>query len=277
MANIFPIVGTFSIDKNKPEHYWTLGKSDKPVLLLIPGYSGNHVDLLTFAHLLTDKYSVLIPDLPGWNESPRFNKKLTIHNYALYLKALLDYLHISSVTIVGHCMGGTLSIEITYLFPDLVNNLFLISVPYLHGTWGEKMFLHLAGLSENSPREFRRVFFLWRTRFINILLSFVVLQFKHFRRKLKYIQVSTAGRKKEKEDAVEENWVSLIHYDYQKVKSLTLPVHVIYGVKDLYVSESQSIKFFKLVPKATLDPIEAAGHLAPLETPQTLANIILRY
>lgn len=267
----------FSPDGKILDKYWILGNTEKPPLLFIPGFTGTHSDLLEVAEFLENDYHIIIPELPGWGESQRYSKRLTIHNYALYLKALLDAIKIKNITLVGHCMGATLAIELAHLYPDLAKDVILVSTPFREGLLSQKLFLHLADLSEHSPRRLRPLFFLWRSRMFSVPVSLIVLRYKSYRKKLRAIHSLFINQPLEDEEVVEENWISLMHYHYSKIKQIKVPIHFIHGEKDMLVGKNQAIKLFSMVPGATIDFIPDAGHIPPSETPQSLATLILKY
>lgn len=267
----------FSFDGKTRDYYWVVGDKENPPLLLIPGFTGTHTDLLLLASLLKEQYFVIVPDLPGWGKSPRFPELLTIHNYAKYILHLLQQLQIDSLTLCGHCMGATLAIEIATIDPSMVEEVILISTPYLKGTMSQKMFVVLANMSDHAPKTLRRIFFLWRNRIIGIPLDIYLIKVKSLRKKLHFILRRLMTQQQQHEDAVEEAWSSLVHYDYAKVKNITSKVHLIQGSDDPLVSLKQTAKFHSLIPTATLDIIPHSGHMPPVETPQSLAHIILKY
>src|ERR1035437_746347 len=113
---------------------WTTGDKSNPSLLVVPGFTGTHTDLMHIAESLAQKYFVIVVDMPGWGESPRLPDELSVENYAAYIKSLIDQLKISKITYFGHCMGATLGIEFANKFPASLKELFLLSAPYLGGT-----------------------------------------------------------------------------------------------------------------------------------------------
>lgn len=267
----------FSPDGKTKDRYWVLGDREKPPLLFIPGFTGTHSDLLEVTEFLKKDYHIIIPELPGWGISPRITKRLTIHNYALYLKALLDFIHIKNIILVGHCMGATVAIELAYLYPDVPKEVILISTPFRDGLLSQKLFIHLADLSEHSPKRLRRLFFLWRSRAIALPIGFLTLKFRSYRKRLKSLHHLFTYQPTEPEDSVEESWTSLMHYHYSKIKHIKAPIHFIHGEKDMLVGIKQAIKLFSMVPGATIDLIPDAGHIPPSETPHSLATLILKY
>lgn len=268
---------TFSMDGKTNDYYWVLGNKNNPPLLLIHGYTGTHNDLLEFADHLREKYFVIVPDLPGWGKSPRFPDTLSIENYAVYLKSLLDSLKIHKTTIVGHCMGTAISIELAYRYPTIAEKIILISTPYITGTMNEKVFLHLANVTQHSPKRIRRIFFIWRSRLIVIPLGFYFIKVRGFKKKLRLMKHYIKIQPFQKEDTVEENFESGIHYKYEKVKLIKSPIHLIHGYDDVIINRDDAIKFHQLIPSSTIEFIPHAGHVPPMETPQSLATLILRY
>ena len=174
-------------------------------------------------------------------------------------------------------MGATLSIEFTFHYQKMVDRLYLISTPYMHGTLSEDLFLHLAHASNHSPKYLRRFFFLWRSRPLTIPLSFFVLKFRSFRKIIRITLKNSSLQAKQNEDAVEENWISLITFNYAKLTKIKIPIVLFFGKEDILISKSQAHKLQELNPDSKLYFIPRAGHLPPVETPQTLANLIMGY
>lgn len=268
---------TFLFDGKIEDHYWVVGNPKNPPLLLIHGFTGTHRNLLEMTEKLKEHFFVIVPDLPGWGASPRFAEHLTIHNYAKYLKELLDSIPIKKISIVGHCMGATLAIEFTYLYPEMVKKLILVSTPYLEGTMSSALFKHFSQWANHSPKKLRRLFYFWRFRGFGFPFAMVAMKYRTWHKKLKIEAEALADQSREHEDSVEEGWYSLVHYDYEKVKKITMPVHLLHGDEDILVSPEQAVKLQKLFPKATLDFLPHAGHVPPVETPQTLDSYIVKY
>ncbi len=266
-----------SYDGKTQDRYWVLGNREKPPLLFIPGFTGTHSDLLEVTEFLEKDFRIYIAELPGWGESPRITKRLTIHNYALYLKALVDFIKIKDITLVGHCMGATVAIELAYLYPDVVKKVILISTPYRKGLLSQKLFVHLADLSEHAPKRFKPLFFLWRSRIVAIPTGVITLKFRSYKKKFRSLRHLFTYQPTEPEDSVEENWTSLMHYHYSKIKHIHAPIHFIHGEKDMLVSVNQAVKLYDMVKGATIDFIPDAGHIPPSETPESLATLILKY
>lgn len=267
----------FSPDGRTLDKYWVLGNPHKPPLLFIPGFTGTHSDLLDVAEFLENDYHIIIPEMPGWGESERLGGKLTIHNYAKYLKKLLETIEVKNVTVVGHCMGATVAIELVYLYPHLAKNIILVSTPFRKGQMTQSLFLHLADMSVHAPQPLKPLFYFWRSRTLSIPVSFFTLKFRSTRKKLHSLHHLFTYQPTEPEESVEECWTSLMHFNYNKIKKIKVPIHFIHGEKDMLVNKDHAIKLFSMAQGATIDFIPDAGHIPPSETPQSLATLILKY
>lgn len=257
--------------------YWVEGNSKNPPLILLSGFTGTHGDLLALARLLKNKYFLIIPEFPGWGETPKNHSTFTITSYAHVIEEIVKENTYNKITLVGHCMGTLVALEYAYEFPNSVEKLFLISVPYQEGTVGQIFFEKMADWSEKVPRVVRFLFFFWRSRIITIPISFFVLQTKTFHHKLQLILQTLTKQSHQDEHVLEKNWISMMHFHYQKLKKLSLPIHLIHGEKDRLIPLYQASKLQTLPPTATLDIVPHAGHLPPVETPESVARVIRKY
>ena len=262
---------------SSPVSYWVEGDSTHTPLILLSGFTGTHGDLLELARHLKDKFFLIMPEFPGWGESPEGNSRFTIEDYAKVVGKILSSNDYPKAVIVGHCMGATVAIECGVLFPEKIKQLILISPPYQNGTIGQTFFETMTKVSKRVPSYLRPLFFFWRSRVITVPMSFFVLQTRRFSRKLHIIGKTLTAQTHQDEHVLETNWNSLIMYNYQKACGVHLPVHIIHGEKDRLISPKQAIKLSCLFENVTIDLLPHAGHLPPVETPQALAREIKKY
>jgi len=275
LSNDYNRIEVSSSPKTKA-YCWTVGDKNNPPLLLVPGFTGTHTDLMRTAEVLAKKYFVIVPDLPGWGESPRFSEELTIENYTTYIKSLLDQLGISKITFVGHCMGATVGIEFTNKFPEKLKELFLVSTPYL-GELAGKLLTFDADLAVRFPKKIRPLFYLWRNRFFGVIANIFVIRTVSKMKKLKLMIHYILVQGEPSEDSIEEAWRSLIHYDYKRLENATVPIHIIHGNEDILINKGQAKKLYSFLPSATVDYVLHCGHMPPVENPEGVAEAILKY
>ena len=95
------------------------------------------------AVLAADPRAVLAVDLPGHGESSRGPGDYSLGAMACALRDLLDHLGIDRVHLVGHSLGGGVSMQFAYQFPDRVASIVLVS----SGGLGEEAFSGLRAAS----------------------------------------------------------------------------------------------------------------------------------
>jgi pimeloyl-ACP methyl ester carboxylesterase len=83
---------------------------------------------------LQDDYLFIIPDLAGHGKSGLTGEILTMEEQAEMLRNLLDFQGIHRAILIGHSMGGYISLAFAELFPDRLHGLLLLnSHPYADG------------------------------------------------------------------------------------------------------------------------------------------------
>lgn len=97
------------------------------VVIFIHGFGGDLGNWLFNYQSLGEKKRVIMLDLPGHGESTKDVADGSIDSITHVLKEFVDHLNLSKVDLVGHSMGGALSINMALKFPDLVNRLVLIA------------------------------------------------------------------------------------------------------------------------------------------------------
>lgn len=92
---------------NNKCHYTILGNG--PVVVLIHGFAeDSSIWDEQVAHLAND-YQLIIPDIPGSGASA-YIKDMGLEEYADYIKAILDLENIDRCIMIGHSMGGYISL-----------------------------------------------------------------------------------------------------------------------------------------------------------------------
>ncbi|MFW5886960.1 MAG: alpha/beta fold hydrolase [Bacteroidota bacterium] len=90
-----------------------------PVVLL-HGYLESQKVWDEFAYKLAEKYRVITLDLPGHGESDLPGMIATMDDMAEAVKAVLDHLKIKKAVVIGHSMGGYVTLAFAENFPELL-------------------------------------------------------------------------------------------------------------------------------------------------------------
>jgi pimeloyl-ACP methyl ester carboxylesterase len=95
--------------------------------LLIHGWSSSWYALSPLMPMLSERYHCIAVDLPGYGESPKMHTRATIAGYA---DLMADFVREISgdrpVVLVGHSMGGMISMTMALRHPDLVERMILL-------------------------------------------------------------------------------------------------------------------------------------------------------
>lgn len=103
-------------------------ESHKPVLVLIHGFLSSTFSYRRLIPLLKEEYTVLALDLPPFGRSDKSTKIIySYQNLAQVVIKLLNHLKYYRVSLVGHSMGGQISLNIAKQSPDLIDKIILLS------------------------------------------------------------------------------------------------------------------------------------------------------
>jgi len=105
-------------------HYTRTGHGDKPVVVLLHGFSDNGMCWMPVARDLEGKYDVIMPDARGHGLSVRVQPGVQTDG-AADAAGLIEALALEKPIVGGHSMGGITATEFGARFPDLASGLVL--------------------------------------------------------------------------------------------------------------------------------------------------------
>ncbi|WP_322510149.1 alpha/beta hydrolase, partial [Anaerolinea sp.] len=92
-------------------------------MILIHGFPLDHSIWDAVAEDLSEKARVIIPDLRGYGKSPKPEGEYTMRMMADDLIALLDQLGIDKAIMVGHSMGGYITLALAKAYPQRLSGI----------------------------------------------------------------------------------------------------------------------------------------------------------
>lgn len=118
---------TLAVEGNKI-HYTDEGPRDAPVLVMIHGLAGNlHHLSYALTGTLSQEFRVINVDRPGSGYSTRVNDRAaSLPTQARILGAFLDELGVNKPVLVGHSLGGAVSLAMAVERPDKIAALALL-------------------------------------------------------------------------------------------------------------------------------------------------------
>jgi len=113
--------------EGQPIHAVTAGKPNRQIALLIHGWSSSSYALSPLTALLSQRFYCIALDLPGYGKSPRLPDRTTIEGYTDLLIDLLEEISDRPVVLVGHSMGGMISLTMALKEPALIERMVLLN------------------------------------------------------------------------------------------------------------------------------------------------------
>lgn len=117
--------GTLYVDDWQP-----VLPSGQPPVLLVHGWGGTGTYWQDTAIALSRSVRVLVPDLPGTGRSQPVNTARNMFDQVDTLADILDAFELDQVQLVGHSMGGAMSVLLAARHPERVERLVLTSLTF---------------------------------------------------------------------------------------------------------------------------------------------------
>ncbi|NQX84911.1 MAG: alpha/beta hydrolase [Flavobacteriaceae bacterium] len=111
--------------KNTAIHFKDIGKGN--AIVLLHGFLENHRMWEDLIPLLQDKYRIVSIDLLGHGKTECMGYIHTMELMAETVMAVIKHLKLRRVTLVGHSMGGYVSLALADVHPDYVKGLVLMN------------------------------------------------------------------------------------------------------------------------------------------------------
>lgn len=244
------------VTPNQTSYLTSLARSDSFPIFLIHGAGGNALSWPA-AHRHLPKQTVYSIDLAGHGNSKN-NSFCGINYYANQVLDLMDYLRIPKAILVGHSMGGGISMSLAIDHPSRVAGLGLISTAAslrlpdplrdltIHPETYPELVDQLIGysFSSHTPRSTIR---LVRSRLLDLRPSVLINDLN----------------------------ASEIFDISNKAGLINVPTIVMVGDNDQMTPLRYSIHLNGLIQNSALRIIPEKGHMLPIEAPDDVADGII--
>lgn len=251
--------------------YYEHEDPDAQVVVLVHGFLSSTISFRQLLPYLTKKYKVIALDLPGFGQSEKSTSFIyKLSNYGQLIIDFLDKLNIQDVILIGHSMGGQISMHAAKKAPKRIQKLILlgccsyvkraskslIACSYLPlFTWGMRNWIQKKDVKQN-------------------LLS--VLHDS----KLVTQEMIESYKKPISEAAFINSLIRLLRHregdmSSNELKEIKQPVLMIWGKEDKVIPVKTGYRLKHDLPNAKLIIYEKCGHLVMEEKPQEISNEII--
>lgn len=246
--------------------YKTQAKLNSPSLTLIHGVGGSAADFRKLIKQLSQDYQLFIPDLPGYGNSKSIKNTYLPSKYAQALSEVMPSLVKSNNIVIGHSMGGNISVQLSLNHPELAQKLILIDAAGFINKFSYSQYLANNYAVNNAQLTDKEAPLL--KGLINTINKYIPDPTK--------VLLSDVGR----EYLLGNNstYISAISVLDENLTKLMRkpapPTHIIWGGKDM-VMPVQVIQLLSYLLKTqSIDIYETAGHSPQKEFPIQVANSI---
>jgi pimeloyl-ACP methyl ester carboxylesterase len=102
------------------------GRPNRQIALLIHGWSSSWYAMSPLVGLVSQRFRAVAIDLPGYGASPPLPERATIPAYVEVLANFIERVSDGPVVLIGHSMGGMISLTLALRYPPLVERMVLI-------------------------------------------------------------------------------------------------------------------------------------------------------
>jgi pimeloyl-ACP methyl ester carboxylesterase len=246
-------------------NYKVQGSSEK-VVFLLHGYLESLEIWDGFADQLAEDYKVIRMDIPGHGNSDVLGDEHDMDLLAYAAKHVLDEEEVKSCTMIGHSLGGYVTLAFLANYPEKVD---AFSLFHSHP------FADSQQVKENRQREINLVE-QGREKVIintNIPKAFANDNLEQFKDEVEWarqIAVNTPGK------GIIANLKAMMNRPDRSelVKNTDKPFLLIAGLKDNYISYEQVIPRIHLPEKGVLVTLENSGHIGFVEEKENALHVV---
>jgi 2-hydroxy-6-oxonona-2,4-dienedioate hydrolase len=222
----------------------TVGKSDGPPIVLVHGLVISSLYMVPTARLLSPDFRVLAPDLPGFGESDKPRRALSIPELADKLGEWIRVLNLGRCVLVGNSFGCQIIAELATRQPEHIRAAVLAGPT-------------MDARGRTAPQQIGRWLRDWR---------------------LEPLSLGAAHLKDYYEAGLPRAWrtfrYALDHRIEDKLEHLTAPTLVVRGSRDVIVPQRWVEELVKKLPNGELAVIPGGPHVVNYTTPLELTRII---
>ncbi len=237
--------------KGKNIQYRLLGNSDSPCLVFLHGYLEN-LSMWDKFHYLSEKYCLLLIDLPGHGSSDTIYQKHSMPLQAHIVQQILQYEHINNATIIGHSMGGYIALAMANFYPEYCKEIVLFhSHPYADNS--AKLRQREVALSVVQKD---------KDRYCRLLIPNLFFHQKEHRLEILSLIQNALNMTKEGIEAAIRGMIA--RKDYTNfVQSTTIPISFIVGKHDSLIPDFDKMEL--QFPDNKFYLLQEAGHMSHIE------------
>ncbi|HEY9078307.1 MAG TPA: alpha/beta hydrolase [Anaerolineaceae bacterium] len=232
------------------------GKPGQPFFILVHGAGGSQLSWTPGLRRLPGT-NVLAIDLPGHGRSPRPALQ-SIQAYTDCLEELRAALQLDQIVLVGHSMGGAISLTYALHYPQRVSRLCLISTGAYLGVAPDllEQFSNMSSIPLGVTKFLQRAF----SPSAKPIL----------------VQESTRMLLENRPSVIQADWRACAAFDLREaVTNILTPTWIIAGSEDQLTPLAYAHFLANRLANARLTVVPGGSHMLVLEKPQVVSQVLV--
>jgi pimeloyl-ACP methyl ester carboxylesterase len=243
---------------NGVDLYYECHGKGKP-LMLIAGLACDSQSWQPVVEDLSRRYLVILVDNRGAGRTKPHDVEINIQSIADDCIALIEYLGLSSVTLLGHSMGGFVALDCAIRHPEYISRLILAGTSAFNSERNNALFHDWAAYLRSGmdlEHWFRNIFY-W---------IFSGHFFENKKTLSDAVQYAVEYPYPQSNAAFEKQVRAIEAFDCQKsLSSIKQHTLIVCGKEDLLFPPEESIKVLQAIPSTSVSVIEDAAHSIHIE------------
>ena len=247
-------------------HYEAVGRG-RPIILL-HGWLESWEHWLGTMESLSRRYKTYALDFWGFGESGKQSGSFSVQDYVEMVDQFMERLGIERAPIVGHSMGGTVSLKVALDHHERVEKIAVVGSPIMGD--GLALFLRLAAQRSLAELAYRvpGAIPLGVRIFSPLLARDWKAWYQMFEQDLSQTTM----------ESFHYSIASLRKTDLRpRLRELRIPVMGVYGVLDRIVDPAQGDVLRQSLPAAEVHMFEHSGHFPMADEPERFYQVLLNF
>lgn len=229
-------------------YYATYGDPNNPPLLLLHGGLGNADYFVNQIPAFSEQYYVITADSRGHGRSTMSDQQIGYALMASDVLALLDYLEIESVYLVGWSDGGIIGLDIAINHPERLRKLVAYGANYVP-----------SGVRSDVGESER----------FNAYIEMASADYARLSPNPDNFETFLAN--------IGNMWATEPNYTAEQLQSITVPTLILDGLQEEAIYPEHALEMAKLIPTADLVLMGGIGHFAMWDKTEEFNHIVLDY
>lgn len=248
-------------------------------IIMIHGFRGTHHGLAQIAKALSDKYNLIIPDIPGFNDGDQL-EDYSLASYVSWLHSFIKQQKLTQPPILlGHSFGSIITAAYAAEYASTIQKLILVNpigAPVLEGP--KAIMTHLAvfyyWVGEKLPAKLAHSWLAARPVVMIMSITMAKTKNKKLRHYIHSQHLQYFSRFHDARSVSESFKTSTRHSVRDTARDITTTTLLIAGDKDDITPLYRQKELVGLFPNAHLKVIKHVGHLTHYEAPDKVARFV---